>query len=86
MLDVFLQDYTQQDVEHALVYGEFYERFTDYLKSQGLRQQSKVEFSKALKERGYEIKKSRFGSTVLHGIHGLTWKSEIEESETDELE
>ena len=85
MLDVFLEEYTDEHVDRALVYGEFYDRFTDYLKSQGLRQQSKVEFSKALKERGYEIKKRRFGDAVLHGVHGITWKAEIEELETDEL-
>jgi len=85
MLDAFLSEYTRQDVELALVYGELYDRFTDYLKSQGLRQQSKVEFSKALAERGYEIRKKRFDHAVLHGVYGLTWKSEIEELEPKEL-
>jgi len=85
MLDAFLSEYTREDVNRAIVYGELYDRFTDYLKSQGLRQQSKVEFSKALAERGYEIRKRRFDHAVLHGVYGLTWKSEIEELEPKEL-
>lgn len=85
MLDAFIAEYTNKDTDHALVYSDLYERFIDYLKSQGLRQQSKVEFSKALAERGYEVRKMRFASGVLHGVYGLTWKDELEDFETDEL-
>jgi len=79
MLDDFIHEYFDNDANHSLVYTEVYERYLDYLKAQGLRHQSKVEFSKALGERGYEVRKKRYPEGIMRAIYGLRWKEEIEE-------
>ncbi len=86
MLDVFLDKYLDKDPSHVMRYGELYERFVDDLKSQGLRQQSKIEFSRGLKERGYELRKTRFGedADVALSVIGMSWKDETDDFDTDE--
>lgn len=83
-LDSFIEAYFERVPEGNIIYGELFEHFNEYMKSQNLRTVSRIEFSRMLGERKLEtkiisIKRKLEGSeteikTTTKCVLGLKWK------------
>lgn len=78
VIDQFIGEFCAKDIESYIKFSDFFVNFTDYLKSQGQRGQSKIEVSKVLRDRGYEIKVKGFqGNYTAQCVFGLKWVHEM---------
>lgn len=78
-IDKFIEKYCLKEINEAVIYSEFYEKFKDFLDSSKLRVQSRIEVSKSLEERNFKTKvmgaKTDSGAnTTQKCILGLKWR------------
>jgi len=79
-MDKFLEEFTSKNPDGWIIYENFYKRYVDHLISLRFRKQTKIEISRGLKKRGYEIKIKNISSEHLDGyvqktsILGVSWK------------
>ena len=77
-LDRFIKEYCLLEVNAEIAFEDFYEKFIDFLKTQGYRLQSKQEVGRSLQGLNYEKKvravKNNYGElgTKLF-ILGIKW-------------
>ena len=72
-MDQFIEQETEYDGDGQIPTEDFYERFAEFCKSQGLRVQGRSEVSRGLKERGYEIKNRSVNGTRKQCLLGRRW-------------
>lgn len=80
-IDDFIDEYCEKDVNEAITFEDFYEKYTDYLHANGLRVATRQEVGKIINQKGYEKKripvKNDFDNSQIYKLHvlGLKWVS-----------
>ena len=82
-INEFVKVYCESDEESYIEFNDFYEKYNEYLTSEGLGRKSKVEIGRSLVLKGFSkiIKKISAGlyPTTKMCINGIKWRHEIEE-------
>ncbi len=82
-INEFVKMYCEDNEESYIEFNDFYEKYNEYLLSDGLGRKSKVEIGRALVLKGFTKKVKKISSglypTTKMCIYGIKWRHEIEE-------
>ncbi len=82
-INEFVKVYCESDEESYIEFNDFYEKYNEYLTSEGLGKKSKVEIGRALVLKGFTKKVRKITSDLYNTtkmcIEKIKWKHEVEE-------
>ena len=76
-MEEFIDKFCERDLSEKIVFADFYYKYLDYRTSNDYTNVSKIDVSKSLKEKKYEIKVGKYEDTTKSYIHGLKWRDEL---------
>lgn len=78
-IDRFIEEYTVKDANAYILFGDFYERYKEYLSAGKFRMKSQIEVGKELSEREYEGKRTTVQGQTSRLRTGFRWKHDSSE-------